>query len=451
MSFSVKDKEWAVAVKLFDEDLIHITDGFYKYNINKGIWEEYEEERFNLMADELYRETTGEKASKKEVSEIKADLAKMTWKKYLQQIRAGRKKRVHNTLNLKSGILNLDTKKIKGYERSDFCFNKLEYDYDKEAKCERWIQFLIEIFTPKSGYFSLNQLDQEGVKGVVNLLQEFMGYSLLIGNNYQKMLMLIGAGRNGKGIVLETWKAMLGEHNVSDLDIKDINNTQSVWQAENKMLNISWDSDANQQIDSGNIKLASVGEPVQSRKLYENPKKFEFTAKMVFATNKRPHIKTAGDAIRERLIIIPFNRYFEYAERDFTLGEKIELEIQGVFAWSMRGLDRLRERGGKFLIPKLCKDFLKDYITDEDSVLSYLADETKIDPNGVVEKKNIYMLYKDYCREGNRKPLSNRRFYTKLEMETKVTQVRRAGGYMYKGLKIIGSEEAGDLSYWFKD
>jgi putative DNA primase/helicase len=450
MALTVKDKEWAVAVKLFDENLIFVVDSFYKYDEDKGIWKEYEEQRFNYMADEIYRDTTQEKASKKEISEIKADLAKMTWKKYLKQIKATTKKRTHNTINLKDGIFNLETKESKPYEKEDFCFNKLDHNYNPDAKCERWISFLIEIFTPKTGYFSMEKMDKDGVRGVISLLQEFMGYSLLIGNNYEKMLMLVGSGRNGKGVILETWQKMLGKHNVSDLDIKDINNTQSVWQAENKMLNISWDADANQQIDSGNIKLASVGEPVQSRKLYENPKKFEFSAKIVIATNKKPHIKTAGDAIRERLIIIPFNRYFEYEERDFNLKSKLSEEIEGIFAWSMRGLDRLVKRSGKFVVPQLCKDYLQDYITDEDSVLSFLSEETEESKVAIVEKKKIYMLYKDYCRENNRLVLSNRRFYKKIEMERQVTTVRRDGGYMYVGLKITGSSEASDLSYWYK-
>ena len=77
----------------------------------------------------------------------------------------------------------------------------LDFDYDPQAPAPRqWLTFLDD---------SMGQR-----RGIDRLLQEWFGYSLIVDTSQQKMLLLVGPRRSGKGTIGRILTRLVGEANV---------------------------------------------------------------------------------------------------------------------------------------------------------------------------------------------------------------------------------------------
>jgi hypothetical protein len=97
----------------------------------------------------------------------------------------------NGTLDLRSGALN-------EHSRGDFITRKLNVVYDAAATCPRWETFL--------------RRSLGGDVALMEFVQRAVGYSLSGSTNEQALLVLKGAGANGKSTFLSVLRALLGEY-----------------------------------------------------------------------------------------------------------------------------------------------------------------------------------------------------------------------------------------------
>ena len=116
-----------------------------------------------------------------------------------------------NDVVLRNGILNLDTGELTGHTRDLFTMNALDFDYDpaKPEEPTRWTSFLKSLWPE----------DQQSI----NTLQEVVGYLLGADTNQQKLFLLVGPPRSGKGTILRVLTALLGgQKNVASPTLKRV-------------------------------------------------------------------------------------------------------------------------------------------------------------------------------------------------------------------------------------
>jgi putative DNA primase/helicase len=106
----------------------------------------------------------------------------------------------------RNGVLHLVTRELQPHDPLFFTTNCLPLDYEATApKPKRWLQFLAEIWPEdKDGYY-----DQEAE----DTLQEIFGYLLTPDTRQQKIFLVIGPPRSGKGTIVHTLVRLLGEEN----------------------------------------------------------------------------------------------------------------------------------------------------------------------------------------------------------------------------------------------
>jgi putative DNA primase/helicase len=102
----------------------------------------------------------------------------------------------------KGGLVDLVTGEKLGYLPSFFNLNAADFDYDPKAegKCERWEKFLSEI--------------QPNDPEAQETIEEMLAYSLTADRSLQKIFLLIGPPRAGKGTIVRVLTALLGAANV---------------------------------------------------------------------------------------------------------------------------------------------------------------------------------------------------------------------------------------------
>lgn len=409
-----------------NENIICINEIFYKYK--NGIWEQQSDKLIQAWICEKAQELFGP-IRKNQVKEIIMNIENNTYITYEDYFLNPPKH--DDTINMKSGILDLKTFKLKKYELSDMIFQKLPFDYNpKNNKLDMWYKFLSTMM----GWKDIVP-DKEDYKIVMYFIQEFMGYTLLTGNPRGSNLIMTGRGQNGKGTLMEIWKAMLGKHNCSNVDMREINNPSMyyIMNTKDKLVNFCGDSSKG-QIDTSIMKTAAVGETVTGRMIHKAPIEFPFSANFVILCNDPPWIGNPDKALKRRYFILPCDYIVPDKDRIVGLANKIiESEIESIFAWSVKGLKRLNERD-YFLPPERADKTMNEYLMMNDNIQEWLEEEDMMNEKSKCKPIHLFRYYVLYCEESKYKPLGKKNFYKRLENKNFKKKILNGTEY-FLGLK----------------
>jgi putative DNA primase/helicase len=291
----------------------------------------------------------------------------------------------NGTIDLRSGDLRL-------HDPADLITSLTEIAYDATANCPRWERFLREVFAD----------DEE----LVAFVQRFAGYALTGDTREHVLIVLHGAGRNGKSTLLRVQQRLLGEQAVTAAletflrargdrgprnDLARLHRARLVSAAE---------SGEGRKLDEATVKELTGGDRVAARFLYGEHFEFIPRFKLAIVTNHRPRIDGDDDAIWARLRLVPFEVCFEGRE-DRELPELLDGELPGILAWAVRGcLDWQRDGLGQ---AGAVARATAAYRADED-VLGAFLDE-RCNMQGDVEVVAFRSAYDTYCQEVGEKPL----------------------------------------------
>lgn len=268
-----------------------------------------------------------------------------------------------NLVCFANGILELNGLEFGGFSPSRIVTERMPYAYDPSAACPLWDAFLAQV------------LPEPSVRCV---LQEFFGMCYLDRSrlSVEKFLMLIGGGANGKSVIFEVMKKVLGDDNVSTFDSQQLTSEKMIPYVKGKRLNFAPDMRRTSDFDSAMKALAS-GQDVAGRKIYGDAEKVKCPP-LVFAMNEMPRFHDTTDAFFRRLIPIRFDITIPPEKQDKHLVGRIAAsDLPGIFNWVLAGRNRLWRQGGEFTRSGAIESYSRDLRSWVDSrqspVRSYLA------------------------------------------------------------------------------
>lgn len=305
-------------------------------------------------------------------------------------------------INLKNGLYNVLEDTLSEHHSDYYSTVQLNVNYDKNATCHRFIEFLKQV--------TGGDMDQ------VALIQEILGYFLIPINSAQKCFVIVGAAGAGKSVLLRVLnEILLGRQNVSNVSWQALNERFKTAELFGKLANIFADLPT-KYIDDNGIFKALVGEDYLTvEKKNRNPFSFQSTARLLFSCNSIP--KNYGDrseGFYRRLIILRFNNPVSQDKRDPNLIDKLYIEADGIFLFALEGLKRLMKNHYVFSETDVNRNELQQYREDSDSVLSFAREYCCIDENSSEGSTTLFNTYKSYCEECGMKAYSQRTFIQQL-------------------------------------
>lgn len=306
---------------------------------------------------------------------------------------------------LTNGTLNPLTKELNEHSPENYLTNRVNIEYQTDAKCPLWNKTLEDIFGR----------DEDGVEKI-QLIQEFLGYCLVPDTKHAKFLWMVGAGGNGKSVILSIFTALLGKPNISYAQIERLERPIVRAELQGKLLNISSEMSANATLSDSYLKQIVAGETVEAERKYEASFSFKPVARLIAATNTLPRLLDHSDGFARRAMILRFNRQFTEAERDIHLESKLMQELSGILNWALVGLSNLESRG-RFIIPKSSTSELARYRLNSDPVRLFAEDylTSTEDRSTWVGSAALYSHYKDWSIANGYRPLSIAPFSDRLE------------------------------------
>jgi len=306
---------------------------------------------------------------------------------------------------LKNGALDPMRAVLHEHSPDFFLTNQVNIEYKPSETCPLWIQTLNEIFQP-----------DEDREEKIQLIQEFMGYCLVPDTRHAKFIWMVGAGGNGKSLVLSVFTEIIGKANISYAQIERLERAPVRAELHGKLLNISSEMSADATLSDSYLKQIVAGEVIEAEPKFERSFSFKATARIIAATNSLPRLLDHSDGFARRAIILRFNRQFTEAERDITRESKLMTELPGILNWALAGLTNLEKRG-KFLTPKSSNEELAQYRVKSDPVK--LFNEEFLSPTEERSSwtgcQDLYTHYKDWSVANGYRSLSRVQFGDRLE------------------------------------
>jgi len=296
-----------------------------------------------------------------------------------------------NLICLKNGTLDPVAGKLWPHSPDHKLTNALSIEYNPEAECPLWLQTLDEIFAPDT---------DKALK--IELVREYLGYCLIPDTRMHKFLWLIGAGGNGKSLVLSILTALVGPSNISSAAIERLQDKFVRAELLGKLVNISSEMSAQATVSDGYLKQITGGDIIEAERKHEKPFSFKPYCRLIGATNALPKLLDHSDGFFRRAIILQFNRQFSEKERDVHREANLLKELPGILNWAIEGLQNLLKRG-HFNIPSSSIKAIDSYRLNSDAVRQFCEEASPAitqlnEPNGVGSSE-LYHHYRTWASE----------------------------------------------------
>ena len=341
-----------------------------------------------------------------------------------------------DAINVENGTLFwIDgTMELHPHRQEDYRTTQLPIKYDPNATAPRFTQFLQEVFR--------GDIDAEAKAAV---LLEAVGYSLLPSCKFERFILLIGGGANGKSVVLDTVSALVGVEHVSAVQPSQFGNRFQRAHLQGKLVNIVTEMAEGAEIADAELKSIVSGELTTAEHKMRPPFDFQPFATCWFATNHMPHTRDFSEALFRRAIILQFNNRFDGPENDPHLKEKLRAELPGILNLALAGLARLLERD-KFTEVASNEVAKREWRVQADQVAQFVEECCTLDRSSTMPSVAVYDSYQRWALGAGIGKRVNRKTFTQRLERLGVTKAKgTAGARLLVGIRPNPLEDGYDL------
>ncbi|TCU18807.1 DNA primase family protein [Rhizobium sullae] len=316
---------------------------------------------------------------------------------------------------------------LRPHRRELYRTTQIPIAFDPSATAPLFWQFLNEIFR-----------DDPDRNHKITVVLEMMGYSLMGHANREKFMLLIGAGANGKSVILATLESLLGKENVAGVQPANFDNRFQRGHLDQKLANIVTELKQGETIADAELKAITSGEPATVEHKNKDPFVMRPFATCWFGTNHMPHTRDYSDAFFRRAIVVPFNRVFGPHEQDPGLKEKLTTELPGILNYVLWAYAQVVKRGG-FTVPASSFEAQRKWQIEANQVAQFVEDRCEGRADGRATIEFLYETYKGWAQAvGVRQTLGQRHFCDRLEQLGFNRAKGTAGVRIISGLTLKG-------------
>jgi len=334
-------------------------------------------------------------------------------------------------ISCRNGLLHVPTGELLPPTPRFFTRNALDLDFDPAApEPVAWRKFVEGAFPDAAA---------------AALLQEWFGYFLLPDTSQEKMLLLVGPPRSGKGTIQKVLTELVGLANVCAPSIKSLGGNFGLQPMIGKQ--IAFLSDI--RIGSGSDRAAITEtllritgrDDVTADRKNKEAWTGRLAVRFFVASNEMPSLSDNSPALANRFVPLILEQSF-LGREDPGLAERLLAELPGILNWSLAGWRRLRERG-HFVLPEASTEAIGEMVELGSPVAAFVRDLCEVAPGRQVEKERLYAAWQRWCEANKLVPGRVEHFARSLRAATshRVDSARPtiAGQrtYVFEGIALV--------------
>lgn len=306
-----------------------------------------------------------------------------------------------------------------------------DYNFNNGApEPKAWFKFLAEVWED----------DQQ----TIDTLQEIAGYLLTTDTSQQRIFLLLGPTRSGKGTITRMLRRLVGEANICGPTLASLGTNFGLSALLGKSVAIISDARLSSRADQAVVleRLLSISgeDPLSIDLKFKTPVTTKLPTRLLMLSNELPRLADASSAITGRFLVLRMTRSF-LGKEDRQLDSKIAAELPSILLWACEGWRRLHERG-YFLQPDSAIELLSDLRDLASPVTAFVRDCCEIAPGACAAVSHVFDEWKSWClSQGREHPGTVQSFGRDLiaAFPGVTTRQRRANGdrkRFYEGIQI---------------
>jgi putative DNA primase/helicase len=270
---------------------------------------------------------------------------------------------------------------------------------------------------------------------------EILGYLMMSGNPLQRAVLLVGGGGNGKGVLLEVIKRLLGDTNCTSVPLHDFADNRFVTaELFGRLANVCGDIDSTWIENTSRIKEITGEDTVMGERKGQDPFYFRPWCKMVFSANDIPGSADSSRGWTRRFEVVNFPNTPAVSDR--TLKDRLTTpaSLSGIALKAVMALRGLMERGD-FTHGAARDEANRRFAERSNTALRWLGEvcHYPIAPGaGWTRSTAVWEAAKPWLwAEGS--PLKKQGFYSLLKQVPGVSYVKRDGYDGFRGFALPGA------------
>lgn len=309
-------------------------------------------------------------------------------------------------LPVANGLLDLsgDAPTLRDYAGQDYITQKGPVNWNKKAKCKRWID---ELLRP-----GLEHDDD------ISLLQRVLGSTLVPGNPAQAIVLISGVGGSGKSTAVSVYEQVIGQHSVAHLRTDKLSSRFETHFFQGKTTLVAKDVSADFLKKGGAaLKHLTGADLFETEKKYGGKFQCRGRFNVIITANKEPQLEIAGDAEAWERRMLPF-KFVTPATHKIADFAKVLIDEEGpgILNWLVDGYYAARKQfkvTGFFQLTTSQKERRRVLIDASQTELTFVRDQIQ-KGKGNVTSEEAFLGYVKLCKSKNWSPSSSQRFLTLL-------------------------------------
>lgn len=330
-------------------------------------------------------------------------------------------------INCLNGTLDLRTGELFKHRQDDHISKLAPVNYEPDLVPETFLDFLAEIM--------------DGDAEMMHFLQRAIGYSLTGDIGEQCLFFCYGGGANGKSVLIETIKNLLGEYTraiptTSLMHKKYDGVPNDIAMLSGARFVATSETDESQSFNESLIKDLTGGDTISARFLRHEFFEFHPQFKLWIRGNEKPQIRGTSEGIWRRIHLIPFTVHITKKQQDPKLIQKLKRELDAIFLWAVRGCLSWQQQG--LNPPQKVSDATKEYRNEMDVIGRWIEERCILGNDKVAVGSALYRDFRKWADESNERMIGNRTFGE--ELKRRFACKRKTAGVTYFGIGLLATD-----------
>jgi putative DNA primase/helicase len=293
---------------------------------------------------------------------------------------------------VRNGLLHLPSGELHPATPDFFGLHATDVAFDRSApEPAEWLAFLRERWP--------------GVAESIDALQEWFGLCLSVDTSHQKIMLLVGPKRSGKGTIARVLTRLLGLDSVAAPTLASLSTNFGLAPLIGKPLAIIGDARLGTRTDQSIIaeRLLSIsGKDVQTiDRKYLPAWTGRLKTRFSILTNELPRLTDASGALASRFIVLILTESF-FGREDHALSSRLVAELPGILNWARDGFIRLRNRG-YFRQPESARDAINELEALTSPVGAFIKERCLVEPGARVECQHLFEQWSAWAKANGRR------------------------------------------------
>jgi putative DNA primase/helicase len=303
-----------------------------------------------------------------------------------------------------NGLLHLPSGRLLQPSPSFFNTTASTVVFDPDApKPREWLRFLAQLWPD----------DQESIEA----LQDVFGYLLSPDLSQQKIPLLVGPPRCGKGTIAHILSAMIGQRNTVAPTLASLETNFGLEPLIGKSVAIIGDARISAKADQLAIaeRLLTVSgeDSITIDRKYMSTWTGRLPVRFLILSNELPGLIDASGAMASRFLLLRIKVSF-LGKEDRALKGRLLRELPGILNWARAGYLRLNARG-YFVPPTSAADAVEELEALGSPVKAFVTEKCTIGTGRRVLIDSMYGAWRSWCIDnGRREPGTKQTFSRNL-------------------------------------